>query len=112
VKTQSRIDVPRAGASVEAGDRRIAGVAWAPHRGIDEVEVQVDDGSWTKATLGDPLAGDTWRQWVVEWEAQPGRHIVRVRATDSDGETQTATRSPVDPDGATGWHSITVVVDD
>jgi DMSO/TMAO reductase YedYZ molybdopterin-dependent catalytic subunit len=112
VKTQSRIDVPRDGASVEAGDRRIAGVAWAPHRGIDEVEVQVDDGSWTKATLGDPLAGDTWRQWVVEWEAQPGRHTVRVRATDSDGETQTVTRTPVDPDGATGWHSITVVVDD
>ncbi len=34
IKTESRIDVPRGGASVAAGRVAVAGVAWAPTRGI------------------------------------------------------------------------------
>lgn len=111
VKTQSRIDVPRRGARLPAGTTAVAGVAWAPHRGIDAVEVQIDDAPWQMARLGTDAGDDTWRQWLFQWEATPGEHIIRVRATDGDGRTQTAERSPVAPDGATGHHTIKVRVD-
>ncbi len=88
----------------------IAGVAWAPSRGITKVEVQVDDGPWMEARLGDTLSANTWRQWMVEWDATPGDHRLRVRATDGTGETQTERVTPPDPDGATGWHTVKVRV--
>ena len=43
VKVSSRIDTPRSGQTVAAGTVPVAGVAWAQHRGIAKVEVQVDD---------------------------------------------------------------------
>jgi DMSO/TMAO reductase YedYZ molybdopterin-dependent catalytic subunit len=110
IKTQSRIDVPRGGTKVDAGEVAVAGVAWAPGRGITKVEVQVDDGPWNEAELGPGLSDATWRQWVYRWDATPGDHKVRVRATDGDGETQTGDVAPVEPDGATGWHTRTVGV--
>ena len=109
VKTQSRIDVPRPG-SVPAGKVAVAGVAWAQQRGIDRVEVQVDDGRWNEARLGEVPTVDTWRQWVWEWDATPGSHVLQVRATDGDGATQTSQRRPVQPDGATGYHRVLVQV--
>jgi DMSO/TMAO reductase YedYZ molybdopterin-dependent catalytic subunit len=110
IKTMSRIDVPAGLAEVAAGTVAVAGVAWAPIRGVEGVEVQVDDGAWEPAELAAPVNDLTWRQWVLRWEATPGRHRIRVRATDGDGETQTEERTPVMPDGATGWHTITVEV--
>jgi len=104
IKTQSRVDVPRNRQKVTAGPTPIAGVAWAPGRGISRVEVQVDGGEWRDAQLGPVLNDDTWRQWVATWDATPGDHEVRVRATDGDGETQTDRTAPPAPDGATGWH--------
>src|SRR5262249_347571 len=64
IKTESRIDTPRDGASVAAGTVPVAGVAWAQHRGIERVEVRVDDGDWQEAELGAQDTTDTWRQWV------------------------------------------------
>jgi len=66
--------------------------------------VQIDDGPWVEATLGEVLSGNTWREWMVQWDAVPGDHLVRVRATDGTGETQTDEQTDVLPDGATGWH--------
>ncbi|MFM7063049.1 MAG: Ig-like domain-containing protein, partial [Actinomycetes bacterium] len=109
VKTQSRIDTPRPGRQLAAGEPvAVAGVAWAPGRGITKVEVQVDDGPWREARLGAEHSATTWRQWVWEWTPTPGDHRLRVRATDGTGATQTEARTPVAPDGATGWHGITV----
>ena len=51
IKTESRIDTPRASAKVKAGTVMVAGVAWAQHRGIERVEVRVDEGGWNDATL-------------------------------------------------------------
>ena len=108
VKTQSRIDIP--GTRISAGSTVVGGVAWAPGRGIDKVEVQVDGGEWIEAMLGPVLSDDTWVQWWTKWDATEGRHQIRVRATDGRGETQTEEQARVDPDGATGWHTIRVTV--
>ena len=102
IKTQSRIDV--------ASRQVIAGVAWAPTRGIERVEVRIDDGPWRKATLAAPLSVASWRQWFLPWDVAPGRYVIAVRATDGTGETQTAERTDVAPNGASGHHTIQVDV--
>jgi DMSO/TMAO reductase YedYZ molybdopterin-dependent catalytic subunit len=109
IKTQSRIDVPHQDARLPAGTVAIAGVAWAGERGIAAVEVAIDD-VWQPADLAAVLAGSSWRQWLLPWQAAPGRHVLRVRATDGAGRTQTAERTPPAPDGATGHHTIRVTV--
>lgn len=111
VKTQSRIDVPSSNARLAAGRTPIAGVAWAPNTGITGVEVQVDDEPWVQAELPEEMTEHTWRQWVYYWDATPGQHTIRVRATDASGYTQVAERTAVAPDGATGHHNINVRVD-
>ena len=110
MKTQSRIDVPRASRSLSPGTVPVAGVAWAPSRDIVRVEVQVDDRPWAEASLGERVSEHTWRQWVYLWDAEPGEHRLRVRATDGTGEIQTEEVHAAPPDGATGWHTIEVNV--
>lgn len=110
VKTESRIDVPRDGDKVAAGATKVAGIAWAQHRGVEKVEVRIDDGPWQEARLGTDVTDDTWRQWVLDWNATSGKHVIQVRATDKDGNTQTENVAPPDPDGATGYHTRTVKV--
>ncbi len=110
IKTQSRIDVPRKGQTVPAGPMAIAGVAWAGRRSVDRVEVSIDGGGWVEAALSDELSESSWRQWLVEWDALPGRHQLRVRATDGEGQVQTAEVARPDPDGATGHHTISFTV--
>ncbi|MGH8825801.1 MAG: molybdopterin-dependent oxidoreductase [Jiangellaceae bacterium] len=112
IKTASRIEVPRSGAGVSAGRVAVAGVAWAQHRGIQSVEVRVDNGQWQRARLAEVPSADTWRQWVWEWDAEPGDHDLQVRATSADGDLQTEEEAPPAPDGATGWHQVTVTVDE
>jgi hypothetical protein len=110
VKTASRIDKPAPFATVTAGKATISGVAWAQHRGIKAVEVQVDDGGWETATILPPPSNDTWVQWRYAWNAAPGGHTLRVRATDATGEVQTDKRATPFPDGSTGWHTVSVTV--
>jgi len=110
IKTQARIDVPRAGSPLPAGRAVIAGVAWAPTRGVEGVEVSVDDGPWRPAELAERLDVDCWRQWFLPWDAAPGEHVLRARATDGSGEVQTDQRTPVAPDGAAGYPVRRVVV--
>jgi DMSO/TMAO reductase YedYZ molybdopterin-dependent catalytic subunit len=107
ILTQSRIDTPRGG--VAAGHVPVAGIAWAPDRGVSRVELAID-GVWRDARLSTPISDATWVQWVVDWTATPGRHELRVRATDGTGAVQPETPSPPAPDGARGWHSVTVQV--
>ena len=110
ILTQSRIDLPRSGSSLSAGTVTIAGVAWAPDRGIRGVEVQVDDAGWTPAEISAPISDATWVQFARAWDATPGDHVISVRATDGDGEVQTDERTPPAPDGARGHHTIQVSV--
>ncbi len=113
IKTFSRIDTPSSLQRIEGGTVAVAGVAWAQTRGITRVEVSIDGGPWQEAELGPEFNDVTWRQWVYRWDTaglESGRHEVRCRATDATGETQTEERQPPFPDGATGWHSVVVLV--
>jgi len=110
IKTESRIDVPKPLSQVTAGRITVAGVAWAPAKGIAKVEVSADNGPWQKATLAASGGIDTWRQWMWGWDARPGLHNLRVRATDNSGATQTPQRAYPVPNGASGWDSVVVTV--
>ena len=107
IRTASRIDRPAPLAELTPGPTVVAGTAWAQRRGIERVEVRVDDGPWRDASLSDEYSIDTWRMWSWTWDAEPGLHTLHVRATDSTGEVQTETRRAPVPDGATGWHNRT-----
>ncbi|WP_436786851.1 molybdopterin-dependent oxidoreductase [Yinghuangia sp. YIM S10712] len=110
VKTQSRIDTPKNMSKVPRGRVPVAGVAWAQHKGIANVEVQIDDEPWQQAQLAEEDTADTWRQFVWYWDARPGPHRIRVRATDKTGAVQTDEEQDVAPDGATGWHTISMTI--
>lgn len=111
IKTMSRIDTPGGLQHVSAGRVPVAGVAWAQTRGIERVEVRIDDGPWHDAELASEDSDLTWRQWRYDWDATGGRHQITCRATDGDGHRQTEKRARPFPDGASGWHSIAVLVD-
>jgi hypothetical protein len=110
IKTESRIDVPKPLSQVKAGRITVAGVAWAPAKGIAKVEVSADNGPWRKATLAASGGIETWRQWMWGWDARPGLHNLRVRATDNSGATQIPLRAYPVPNGASGWESVAVTV--
>ncbi len=110
MKTTSRIDVPRRGDDLVAGPVAVAGVAWAPNRGIAEVQVRIDGGEWRPARLAGSVSEETWVQWVYEWDATSGDHELQVRTIDGDGNVQPeGPRAPA-PNGAEGWHRRTVAV--
>jgi DMSO/TMAO reductase YedYZ molybdopterin-dependent catalytic subunit len=110
IKVQSRIDTPKGLSKVAAGRIAVGGVAWAQTRGIDRVEISIDEGEWTRTTLAAELNDVTWRQWSYAWDAAPGRHSITVRATERGGPIQTDERSEPFPSGATGQHQIIVLV--
>ena len=112
ILTQSRIDVSSNSGFVSRGVAPVAGVAWAPERGISAVEVSVDDGPWQAARLAPAISDQTWVQWRFDWDttALEGRHELRVRATDGTGTPQDEIPSPPAPDGARGYHRIGVTV--
>ena len=119
IKTQSRIDTPRSRRTVDPGPLPIAGVAWGGIRSVQRVEVRVTQratdaplGEWVEAELGEALSQSTWRQWVLIWDAEPGDYHVEVRATDGEGVTQTEVRQRPAPDGATGYHGLSITVRD
>jgi DMSO/TMAO reductase YedYZ molybdopterin-dependent catalytic subunit len=110
IKTECRIDVPNGLSEISAGRTAVAGVAWAQHKGIEAVEVRVDRGPWQEARLAAVPGLDTWRQWVWEWDATIGGHVLEARATDKTGYTQTSALAPPEPDGASGYPMVSVPV--
>jgi DMSO/TMAO reductase YedYZ molybdopterin-dependent catalytic subunit len=113
IKTSSRIDVPGDRAVIAAGPTEIGGIAFAGDRGIAKVEVSTDDGAtWQEARIVEnpSPAGLSWVLWTLPWTPVSGAYTLVVRATDGTGELQTADSAPELPDGASGWHRITVGV--
>ena len=110
VRTMSRIDTP-AGVPLDDGTVAVGGVAFAGLRGVQGVEVSVDGGdTWQEAEVAPAVNELTWNLWGFSWDAEPGTHEVLVRAVDGTGEVQTAERERPLPDGATGYHTVTVRV--
>lgn len=106
ILVQSRIDVPKSLDTLPKDKSVIAGVAWAQHRGIEKVEIRIDDGEWKPAKLATDAGVDLWRQWSFAYDGPAGYHSAQVRATDLNGETQPEQRTKVFPSGARGWHQI------
>ncbi len=111
IKTMARVEVPKSFAVVKAGRVAVGGTAWAQTRGISKVEIQIDGGEWAPAVLSEEASVVTWRQWSFDWDAKPGAHYIKVRATDGTGEVQTEKRADPVPDGASGWQSVMVTVE-
>lgn len=110
VKTQSRIELPVPYSDIPSGKTVLAGMAWAQHRGISKVEVDIDDKIHV-AELAPYSNPDTWRQWrLTDWRAGTGNHTIQARATDGTGAVQTAERAEPVPDGASGYHTVLVPV--
>ncbi|MEP7360872.1 MAG: sulfite oxidase, partial [Chloroflexota bacterium] len=72
---------------VSAGPYLIRGRAWSGQAEITKVDVGVD-GSWSEATLGEPVGPFAWRSWSFAWHPQSGEHELSCRATDSVGNVQ------------------------
>jgi DMSO/TMAO reductase YedYZ molybdopterin-dependent catalytic subunit len=110
VHTMTRIDIPANNSILAAGVQSIAGIAYAGIRGTQMVEYSVDNGlTWQTAALESPLDRDTWVRWQGSFNLAPGSQAVLVaRATDATGATQTDTFSLPQPNGATGWNSVSV----
>lgn len=87
---KSLITSPAAGDQVSLERQHLLGVAWSGAGAIVKVEVSVEgEGEWQSAELLGEALPHTWRQWRWEWKpAHSGRHALRVRATDEQGNTQ------------------------
>ena len=114
IKTQSRIDIPQQGGELPAGPMTIAGIAWNPTIGIDQVEVGFTNATtqesteWIPVELAPVETNETWVQWRFEWDAPPGDWFIQSRATDSTGFTQTPQVVAPAPNGAEGFHTTVV----
>ena len=67
----------------------IRGAAWGGAARIDRVEVQIDDGAWRPAAIGERGPESAWLLWSLEWsDAAPGPHTLVSRAINARGEVQ------------------------
>ncbi|MBA2332486.1 MAG: molybdopterin-dependent oxidoreductase [Actinobacteria bacterium] len=110
--TMSRIDVPAERATVR-GRTELRGVAFAGDRGISKVEVSTDGGErWNDAEIDYHPSKLTWAHWSFGWsQSAAGPAELVVRATDGEGELQSAKKESSVPDGATGLHRVPVRVE-
>lgn len=107
IKTTSVIDTVLTETGVQT---QVGGIAFAGARGIQGVEWRVDEGPWMTAEIDRALSNLTWVLWRGSAELSPGEHEITVRAIDGTGEIQTEKKSKTHPNGATGYHSKTVIV--
>ncbi|MCI0841726.1 MAG: molybdopterin-dependent oxidoreductase [Chloroflexi bacterium] len=115
VKTFSRFDIPWHRSKLFDDSVLVGGVAFAGKRGIRDVEISDDGGEgWVSVDyISEPLSAYTWVIWTMEYTpAKRGPVTLRVRATDGDGDVQTAEFRDTIPDGASGHDDITVLFED
>ena len=91
LNVKSVISGPLDGSTLKAGKLTLHGAAWAGEADIAKVEVSTDGGtSWNVAALGRDQSHYAWRLWSYSWNAKRGDHVIRSRATDSQGRVQPA----------------------
>jgi len=100
-----RIDQPGDGDTWKTGPNIATGIASAGDRSISRVEISLDDGeTWADATLEPSLNPTfTWIRWAYQFDAQPGKYTMILRATDGTGAVMIQEERDTLPDGATGW---------
>jgi hypothetical protein len=107
VKITSVIDIIKIGT---ANQSQVGGIAYAGTRGIQAVELSVDESPWIPTELSRPLSPNTWVLWRAFIDLPTGEHQITVRAIDGDGEVQTSKRAASHPSGATGYHSKMITI--
>jgi DMSO/TMAO reductase YedYZ molybdopterin-dependent catalytic subunit len=98
MEAKSQVARPARGEVVPAGAAyRVFGAAWAGELDVEKVDVSADGGrNWAAATLLGRPVPYAWRLWEYQWRtpAQPGIHILMVRATDRRGRAQPLGHDP------------------
>ena len=126
----SRTTNPLLNSTVPAGDVLVSGFAVSGRAGITSVEVSVNGGEWLPADLvssagvvaSDPLIASSlqasdpdrflfpwrgvWRTWDFRFTATPGRHTLRIRATDEEGNVQPEVDQDGISDGINAWATL------
>ncbi len=127
----TKVTNPLAEASLPAGPVELFGYALSGLAPVEQVEVSIDDGPFMAAELETferaasafPAINDSlqvslgrtypfrgvWTLFRFTWDAEPGSHQLRFRATDADGGMQPVVDSDL-TDGSTGYWSIRVQV--
>lgn len=92
MRVNSIITSPAQGALLPLGPQRVRGFAWSGEGAIEKVEVAFAGGhEWREATLVGPQLPHAWRAWEIDWTpTEPGRCLLRSRATDGRGMRQPA----------------------
>jgi len=108
IKTMSRIDRPADGAALAAGSIQFGGIAFAGSRRISAVELSWDGRTWQAADLHAEFAPNAWRFWQLTANLPAGHYKVTVRARDGEGTLQTSKVTGTLPNGADGYHSVTL----
>ncbi len=84
-------------ARLSPGAHRLRGFAYSPHGPVARVEWSAGTtssaGPWRGARLIGPRLPHAWSRFEFEWNATPGNHVLRTRATDATGLRQPARAS-------------------
>lgn len=75
-------------AELAAGKQVLHGRSWSGNGTIEQVEVSFDGGDWQRAHLRSHNLPQAWVRWAIKWDAEPGEHVLRARATDETGQVQ------------------------
>lgn len=102
IATRSVITEPALSALVELpwparlapGPQLIRGRAFAGEARITKVETRIDGGPWVTADIISAGEPGVWARWQIRWNADPGDHVLRVRATDDRGRVQPESTPP------------------
>ncbi len=99
-------------AQLSAGRHVLHGRSWSGTGKIHEVQVSVDGHHWKQAELVGANKPEAWTRWKFAWNAPPGKHVLRARATDQDGRVQ-PDEVPFNTQGYLFWavvdHHVTVM---
>jgi len=89
MRVRARITDPAESAVIAAGAYTVRGKAWSGAGPVTAVEVCFKgDGEWQPAQVDEPEGPYQWQSWSFDWDATPGRHSIRARATDAAGNVQ------------------------
>jgi DMSO/TMAO reductase YedYZ molybdopterin-dependent catalytic subunit/rhodanese-related sulfurtransferase/glyoxylase-like metal-dependent hydrolase (beta-lactamase superfamily II) len=88
-RVRALIAEPTEGASVNASELVVRGVAWSGAAAVDRVDVSIGGGAWQTARLIGERRRYSWQWWELLTRCEThGPCTVRARATDLAGHTQ------------------------